>query len=413
MTNRRGFGRAPRSRPWWVARLAALSPPVAFALAALPWGAAAQWTATIRVEEPAGIRRTSFPTRARLEIPAGRLPALDLLRLEDGDGAVPVQATAGSHWPDGSVRELEIDFNVSLGPGEARLLELRYGPETLPDPAEVRGLALAEDETSVQSGRVRFGRFASPLFLSIAYRSEALGVGRNGVAVTDRDDITHDASQIDWDPVRILKPGPLVVHLAYIGTLRLASGDVPVRLDVEMPSSKSWVKLDVLVEDPDRRVGAVAIETPLAFGAHPWSWDWATPNSTYGAFRDASASMVLTQTIERPGEGSWQILAGARGEERPYEASRAGSSEVVTGAGHLVSESEAVAFAVEGIGETPGVFTAAIDGSGQTTFRFAPAEPAGLHRLTLYQHYVSTPVSIGAATSPASILKPLVVSVDP
>jgi hypothetical protein len=37
--------------------------------------------------------------------------------------------------------------------------------------------------------------------------------------------------------------------------------------------------------------------------------------------------------------------------------------------------------------------------------------PTDTLELELYQHYVSTPVPIGAATSPASILSPLVVSV--
>jgi hypothetical protein len=66
-----------------------------------------------------------------------------------------------------------------------------------------------------------------------------------------------------------------------------------------------------------------------------------------------------------------------------------------------------VAFAVEGFGTQPGTYRVALGGAGQTTFGFSPARPTREHRLTVYNHYVSTPVQIGAATSPSSMLNPL------
>jgi hypothetical protein len=80
----------------------------------------------------------------------------------------------------------------------------------------------------------------------------------------------------------------------------------------------------------------------------------------------------------------------------------------------------AVAFAIDGVGRTAGTYTVSLDGQGQTSFAFAPGQrtpplPAQRrqHRLTVYQHFVSTPVAIGAATSPASMLSPLAVDVKP
>ena len=55
----------------------------------------------------------------------------------------------------------------------------------------------------------------------------------------------------------------------------------------------------------------------------------------------------------------------------------------------------------------------AITGSGGVSFQVEPAEPTSRHKLTVYQHFVSNPVQIGAATSPPSMLQPLVVRVDP
>jgi len=51
-------------------------------------------------------------------------------------------------------------------------------------------------------------------------------------------------------------------------------------------------------------------------------------------------------------------------------------------------------------------------GTGQATVGIRSAEPVTEHSITVYQHYVATPVPIGAATSPASILSPLRVTVD-
>ena len=59
-----------------------------------------------------------------------------------------------------------------------------------------------------------------------------------------------------------------------------------------------------------------------------------------------------------------------------------------------------------------GTYSITLDGSGQTAFQVAPAEAVTRHALTVYQHFVSNPVQIGAATSPPSMLQPLVVTVD-
>ena len=66
-------------------------------------------------------------------------------------------------------------------------------------------------------------------------------------------------------------------------------------------------------------------------------------------------------------------------------------------------------FAVE---DTDGMVYA-LGGAGQASFHVAPAAPVTRHVLTVYQHFVGTPVQIGAATSPPSMLYPLVARVDP
>ena len=49
----------------------------------------------------------------------------------------------------------------------------------------------------------------------------------------------------------IVKRGPLVVVLKYSGSIRLdKDAKAPFSLTVEMPNSKSWVKLQASVDDP-------------------------------------------------------------------------------------------------------------------------------------------------------------------
>jgi hypothetical protein len=158
-------------------------------------------------------------------------------------------------------------------------------------------------------------------------------------------------------------------------------------------------------------VRTIVYDTPLAFGPYPWTWDFSTQNGTYGAFRNANDTAVLTQTVPAKGSASWTVQTGAQGDLRPYESSTQNRSQSAAGWGHILDAQRAVAFAVDRFAADPGTYTVSLNGQGQATFSFAPAQPAAQHRLTVYQHYVSTPVPIGAATSPTAMLSPLIVTV--
>lgn len=375
--------------------------------------ATAQWTAKITVREPAGIRRTSFPTRLRTEVPQGRLRFVSQLRLMDGADEVVAQGTALSHWPDDSIREVEMDFNLSIGPFEEHELELRYGPDVQANGSVPRGLVPTLDDSGLHVGSVELHRQGSPLFSSVSYRNELIGPGRNGITITERSGIRRDAREIVWEPVELVKSGPITVLARYRGRLMLSGGNpADITLDVEMPNSKSWVKLSATVSDPGSRVGDMAFETPLALGNYPWTWDFATPNHTYGAFRGPTGSAIFTRTLDAAGETTWLVRTGTAGSEQPYEQGEPGDVDPARTWAHFVGADEAVAFAVETGAETAGALTVWLTGTGQVTVSFRSAEPTTEHALTVYEHFVAKPVPIGAATSPASVLNPLVVTVE-
>lgn len=368
-------------------------------------------SATLHVRETGGIRRTQFPVSAAVPLARGALVDAANVKLLLNQTEVPVQAAAASRWPDGSVQSLAVDFNATIGPLASQDYLLQYGPEVKSD-AVARGLTVADEAAVVHVGNIQFSRSSVPLIASVKYRDEAIAPGINGLVVTDSNGVPHNLSSGDDVKVEIVKRGPLVAALRYTGSIKLDSTVgapvlVPFVITVEMPNSKSWVKVSASVADAGRRVRAVALGLPLALGPFPWVWDFGTTRWTYGSFRAATDSVALNQTAP----GAWTVMAGPKGREQLIETSGADRS-TFAGWGHVQGAKEVVAFAIEGMQTRPGEYRVAIDASGQTIFQYTATSPASRHELTVYAHFVSTPVQIGAATSPAAILSPLVVTVQ-
>jgi hypothetical protein len=82
----------------------------------------------LTVDEPAGVARRTFPATASVPLPRGRLedPGTTWLARPDGS-AVPSQARALDHWPDGSVRWLFLDFLADVPAGGLATYRLRTG----------------------------------------------------------------------------------------------------------------------------------------------------------------------------------------------------------------------------------------------------------------------------------------------
>jgi hypothetical protein len=366
---------------------------------------------SLHITEAGGIRRTQFPVTARIPFPQGILRETGNIKLLLNQTEVAVQAAPESRWPDGSLQWVTLDLNVTIGPAESQTYSLQYG-EGVKSEVAPRGLMIGDEVDAIQIGNMRFNKSGSPLLASVKYRDEAIGSGPSGLVVTDAAGTAHDLTAVDGLKVEIVKRGPLVAVLKYSGAIRLdAGGAAPFVLTVEMPNSKSWVKLSANVSDPVRRLRGVAIQLPLTLGALPWVWDFGTTRWTYGSLRAATDSVVMIDTITSPAAAEWSVISGPRGREQVYETSRPDAA-TFAGWGHIQGAKEVVAYAIEGLKTRPGTYRIALGGDGQASFQFAPPTPQVRHELTVYMHFVSTPVQIGAATSPAAILSPLVAFCD-
>jgi len=373
--------------------------------------ARAQETSTlqIRVAETAGIRRGTYPTSTRIKFPRGRLPdARQTVLLLDGK---PVQAQFGaeSSYSDGSVEWLTLDFNPSVGPREEATYTLEYGPNARRGPAS-RGLEVSRVQDAIQIGNVQLGLDGFPLVTSLNIRQQDIGQGPNGFSVVDTTGTAHNVGGKE-SKVDIRKTGPLAVLVRYSGQIMIGgSSTVGYGTRVEIPNSKSWVKATTLVADPDRRIREIAFSVPLALGAQPWQWDFGTGSWTYGLLRNPTDVVTLTQSVGTAQTTKWEIKTGSADQPQLYEMTAGHRSTVAEGWGHIQDAREAVAFAVPDFGAEAGTYSFSIDGAGHLTVRWAPARPLGHLELTVYLHFVATPVAVGAVTSPVAMLNPLIVS---
>ena len=367
---------------------------------------------SIHVKETAGIRRTRYPVNARVPFPRGVLKDAAQTRLTLDNGDVEAQIAAETKHADGSIQWLAVDFNASIGPIEAQTYRLQYG-DGVKAPAAGRGVAVDQKANTIQMGRIRLNKSDGPLLGSLNYRKEILAQGTNGFAVTDSAGTMLDLSKAESITTEIVKPGPLYAVVRYSGRLVVdGRSSTPFTIAVEMPNSKAWVKYTARVEDPSRRLREISFHTPFAFSAFPWLWDFGTGSWTYGSIRSATDSVILTQAVKSGGANRWEIRTGPKGEEQPYEAAAGARPRIAEGWGHLQDSSEVVAFGFDAFGRQPGTYTITLDGQGQNFYGFAPEQPATSHQIAIYQHYVGSPTQIGAVTSPASMLNPLVFSLD-
>lgn len=362
----------------------------------------------LTVSEPAGIRRTEYPVSTRVTLPQGAVRETGSLRLRAATTDVTAQFTPTASWDDGSIRTLDVDFNLSVGASESRGLQLEYGVSPAASDTPVRGgLTVSETADAIQVGAVSLGRRPWPLLTSIAYRGEIIGRGDNGLSLIDAAGTPHPFGASGDVRTEVTRRGPLLVTIRYSGTVTIDGDPIAVNLTCDLPNSKTWIKMTVTVDDRRHRVARLRVDTPFALATFPWTWDFGTDSGTYGAFRAESDRVVLTQRVTASTRG-WTVDTGNATDLRTYERSAAGRSPVVAGWGHLLDARNAIAFAVDGFATTPGIYAWSFDGGGRARYEGPPHAngPAAV----LYEHFVSTPVPIGAATSPTAMLKNLTVS---
>ncbi len=103
----------------------------------------------------------------------------------------------------------------------------------------------------------------------------------------------------------------------------------------------------------------------------------------------------------------WRVELSAG--DRPAQVAEIGTGDVEPARwGHIQDGKEAIAFALARSVSQTGPSTIDVNGAGQLDFRVASSTS-----LTVYEHFVTSPVQIGAVTSPTAMLSPLAAVCDP
>ncbi len=82
------------------------------------------------IEEAAGVSRQDYPLTHGCPFPEGALRDTACVRLmKDGGGELPLQTTVLATWPDGSVKWLLLDTQVTLRARQRLPVRVEYGPD--------------------------------------------------------------------------------------------------------------------------------------------------------------------------------------------------------------------------------------------------------------------------------------------
>jgi hypothetical protein len=360
----------------------------------------------IQIRETAGLRRFGYPVTARIELASGALRAADKCRLVGAEGkAISVQLTPMESHPDGSIRILEADFNLSPGPLETVPLSLEYGGG-ITVTAPVKGLTLSESPDSFQVTAYRIRKDANPLIASVRYGREYLkDGGLNVIAWQGKVERALRDAKLSW---KIEKQGPLQVRLRCEGQ-HAERGEVPAlpfQLTLTFVSSKSWVGVDYSVQSsPDARHPiALAVSANFALAGR-LLWDADVGYLLYGVL--ASGEQMLMAASGN----NWSCRLGTKAQEILYAASTP-SGRGFLGWGHFQESREdgnVVAFGVSQ--NPPGLRRIELGSGGSMLMKLTPADSAA-RQMTSFFHFIPVPLQHTARTSPPSMMMPLEVTIS-
>ena len=87
---------------------------------------------SLTIEEPTGVLREGWPLRRGVPLPRNELNSTSNIRLLNPAGDEhPCCVKESARWPDGSIKWILIDFQVSIGPQESEIYKIEYGPDVL------------------------------------------------------------------------------------------------------------------------------------------------------------------------------------------------------------------------------------------------------------------------------------------
>jgi hypothetical protein len=380
----------------------------------------------LAVSETAGIRRFGYPVNVILPLPEP-VKSVDDFRLLSGDKPVTAQFRPHGDTSKG-IQSASLDFNVSPGPLKSEEYVVEYGsgaPGTKPKTGlrvettekEFRvihpsDLAFVLSRRSpgvieqVKTGKTNYLRKESKGLIigTKAEKSHALGTGGSRKSAS-----------------KVIREGPLAVALRFEDSETLEStGQVGSIVEMEFPLSKSWVRVNWIVDDRLGKVLSLGADLNLHVEGEPTLFDFGAGTSVYGQLRRDETAIMRQNARGGPASWpAWDTFLSPKGQLKQY-VSAPGSvtppARDAEGWAHVMDRERCTAVAVADFAaaEEGGVIMVDADGRLQLWRQFGTTNsgsPRGAKKLTFWLHFVGMPVHVGAATSPQAMLSPLKVEI--
>ncbi len=347
--------------------------------------------ASFKVTETAGLRRFGFPVRVTFVSAQGGLQLLE------GDKPIPAQFTP----LEGG--DMDVDFNVSLGPWESREYKVQTGAAGSSKPGEGVSIQQAGGAFAIHhSNGMEFDVPDHLTGLLNQVKTSKLSyfrTGSEGLLLNYKSKADQAEYRVGSNPkATIVKRGPLVC------AVRFESKEGPTDnhavksvVLLEFPRSKSWMEATWTVEDPDNAVTGMTVDLNLLIEGGTAVVDLGANDTVYDVLRP-DQRITLSAVPPNPGNPRWFVNLN----NEPYAKGMALPAE---GWAHVMDKQRATAVAVANFGDLANdsidVFA---DGRLRIHRDFLTSAERTLH---FWLHFVGMPVQLGAATSPQAMQNPL------
>ncbi len=378
----------------------------------------------VEVRETGGWSRPAYPCTLTLDRPSASRP-LRFRLLDESSRPIVVQADGEEL---GKTTRWRLAFPLSLEPRQRRVLILEVGVDVTPSPKRRRGHVLETADGSLKVINAPYLTWTIPSRVGPCLQSLEFGGHEHLEGPTAKLVLKTRSGQSlsvggpkapAWKAVR---RGPLAVTL--LGRQKILAGkSTPIvnRVELDFPVSRSWVRMDWQLDDPDDRVAEIRLEVDLnldtSTSAAPNLVDFGAGTWVYSRLRSGQVAVL---EAERPGVGppasapAWRVSRGTAKALRPFVVSDPVGPVRAEGWVHLMDRKRCLALAVDGFGrERLESIQATAEGGIRVRRVFGSQKRAATHNKSLrcWLHFVGFPPQQSAATSPRHMQTPPAVRV--
>ena len=396
---------------------------LSFVLLSLPVRSGAAEFVELEVQETAGIRRFSYPVTGTVILPRVLKPD-DVVQLSHDGTAVPVQVSPAEN----SETSVTLDFLAHLNPQERRRYRLSFGADVVPGPSDGRLIRTVRSDQKIVIDAGGAISYEIPLNLKGLLSSvrskdtEWLRPTSPGITFSTQGQAAPIVLGSPDFPVNELKVTREGSHACQ---LRFESHGVldevlqtRCRGTITVPISKSWIELDLTVEDPDDVIRDCSVSLDFSVTPNPLLVDFASGEYTYLTLRgdeisDLTAFPGLDSSGVTTGGAQWSIRRGLPNKLEPFAERVSKTNDLHGGWLHIMDTQVCTAAGVLDFGhQEHDRWTVSAAGRVTLQRQFslpedppAAATPTEKHLHARY-HFVYFPPHISAITSPRSMLEP-------